>query len=1340
MQLHYLFGPVPGVFAEQNLCEQCRSGHCVVFNDSDSTGLTIRERDNWDQINDLLPAQQRPDFLVLYLPAPRIPGFLWQAPVPIIGLAPFWSMLWHSYRKRLACCDLVLCDPAGAEIMRQEGVQQARPMNLYGCERKFLEKNAARPARDIDILFIGQGPPAAERVHLPWLARLARLAERRRVVLTVAQTEESHLGLLRRARIVFNRALHGEATHLAFESACCGALLFQESGNRELPAYFCDRHECIYYSSDNLETLLAYYLEHEEERRAIAARAQSVAQRQCSFEHCWQECLNLIDREWPALLQHASRRPRRSRQDDIISTCWCASSASLADEQLLASLRQETSDAAAASATMHNALAMAVIASAASEGQGQIIPEEALAGFRLALERDPAHVVASLNLAEALAVGGADEAAREQAERTLPLLDREDPAGESWLDALTYPAGLEDFRVDWEEAAWAHAGQPKAEAAAKRRLLRWRLHTLLAEMTGDINHAYEAAVWRPDYAPARAALGRSLHAAGDTAAALAHLRAALAGNPFDPASAAALYQALETVGDQEGARQLIAERKLYARAAPDWVPLEDWFRKPPLDKSNLVSIIIPCCNEINYTRLCLESLLRNTREPYELILIDNASQDGTGAFFDDIRTRSGPCRVEIIRNAVNRGFPAACNQGIERSQGRYVVFLNNDIVLTPCWLDGLVEPARQTEQNIGLVGPVTNYAAPPQKIEPACRSPEELDAFAQRRHAEHAGRLLFMRRLTSFCLLVRRDVLDRIGGFDERFGLGFFDDDDLCLRACAAGFRLAVALSVYVHHFGSRTFRGLGIDCWQQLRDNLDRFREKWGAEHAGRYVLPKVPAGTGTPPSRVSGAPGPVGQRELLPSAISATIPAIGTSLVIAPSAGIKARVSLCMIVKDEEENMVDCLNGAAELVDEIIVVDTGSTDRTKELCARRGARVIDFAWVDDFSAARNESLRHARGEWIFWLDADDRLDEPNRKRLQALFSCLKNENAGYLMNCLCVADELTGDGAVVDHVRLFPNHPSLRWTYRVHEQIASSISRMGGVLHATDILIRHMGYQEPGMRHVKHLRNLRLLQMDHAANPDDPFTLFNLGWTHLELQQANEALPLLQRSLERLPQSDSIVRKLYALLSKTYRKLGRLPEALAICRRGRAQYLDDTELQFQEGHLLYATGALKEAEAVLAGLLDKPAPRYCAIGVDPGQRGYKARHNLAVVYRDQGRVTAAEEQWQAALREQPDYAGAWLGLAELYLVQERWDDVLQAARRLNAAPRGQLTSLLLLARLHVARGEFSQARRRLQEARQLDPKAPGVELVQAQLVAKESRERGRADADPPRADSVSS
>src|SRR5260370_157618 len=129
--------------------------------------------------------------------------------------------------------------------------------------------------------------------------------------------------------------------------------------------------------------------------------------------------------------------------------------------------------------------------------------------------------------------------------------------------------------------------------------------------------------------------------------------------------------------------------------------------------------------------------------------------------------------------------------------------------------------------NVGLVGPVTNCASGPQQIPTDYKELADLPGFADRRRQEWAGRAMQVDRLTGFCLLVRRQVFEQVGGFDEQFGLGFFDDDDLCVRAREAGFGLLVAEDVFVHHFGNRTFRGLGINCRELLLNNFERFKEK---------------------------------------------------------------------------------------------------------------------------------------------------------------------------------------------------------------------------------------------------------------------------------------------------------------------------------------------------------------------------------------------------------------------------------------------------------------------------------------------------------------------------------
>jgi glycosyltransferase involved in cell wall biosynthesis len=174
-----------------------------------------------------------------------------------------------------------------------------------------------------------------------------------------------------------------------------------------------------------------------------------------------------------------------------------------------------------------------------------------------------------------------------------------------------------------------------------------------------------------------------------------------------------------------------------------------------------------------------------------------------------------------------------------------------------------------------------------------------------------------------------------------------------------------------------------------------------------------------------------------------SHTTPSVMT-LVSADAVGAESRrqrVSLCMIVKNEENNLPSCLSSVADLVDEIIIVDTGSRDRTKEIAAQHGARVIDFLWCGSFAAARNAGLEHATGDWIFWLDGDECLDESNRQRFRALKESLKPEGAAYFMKQQSQSRPTGAAHNTVDQIRLFRRHPHVRWSYRVHEQILPTV-----------------------------------------------------------------------------------------------------------------------------------------------------------------------------------------------------------------------------------------------------------------------------------------------------------
>jgi GT2 family glycosyltransferase/2-polyprenyl-3-methyl-5-hydroxy-6-metoxy-1,4-benzoquinol methylase len=239
-------------------------------------------------------------------------------------------------------------------------------------------------------------------------------------------------------------------------------------------------------------------------------------------------------------------------------------------------------------------------------------------------------------------------------------------------------------------------------------------------------------------------------------------------------------------------------------------------------KRGMSSIIVLTYNQLRYTRQCIDSVLRHTDPPYELILVDNGSTDGTPDYLRSIRG------AKVVLNGENLGFAAGNNQGLALATGDNIVLLNNDAVVTDGWLTRMTD-ALQRDPSIGFVGPRSNQVSGPQLI---ARVPyatmNDMERFAAERAAHNAGLGSSATFVVGFCLLVRRAVIDKIGGLDTRFGSGNYEDNDFCLRAVLGGWTGWIADDAFVHHYGSRTFIGEGIDQRHFMRKNADLFVRKW--------------------------------------------------------------------------------------------------------------------------------------------------------------------------------------------------------------------------------------------------------------------------------------------------------------------------------------------------------------------------------------------------------------------------------------------------------------------------------------------------------------------------------
>lgn len=248
-----------------------------------------------------------------------------------------------------------------------------------------------------------------------------------------------------------------------------------------------------------------------------------------------------------------------------------------------------------------------------------------------------------------------------------------------------------------------------------------------------------------------------------------------------------------------------------------------------------VSVVVVTYNNLDLTKACLFSLDEYTDyKNLEIIVVDNASADDTPAYLREWVTQGHDRR--IILNEDNRGFAAANNQGLAAATGDYLVMLNNDTYVTPGWVATLVGHLRRNE-GLGMVGPVTNNIGNEARIDIRYSDMEEMLLVSGIFTRRNAGRLTPLKTAAFFCVMLRKSVYDKVGPLDEAFGIGFFEDDDYCRRVEQAGWSIACADDVFVHHNLSASFNKLKIEKRQALfEQNKAIYEAKWGAWSAHEY------------------------------------------------------------------------------------------------------------------------------------------------------------------------------------------------------------------------------------------------------------------------------------------------------------------------------------------------------------------------------------------------------------------------------------------------------------------------------------------------------------------------
>jgi glycosyltransferase involved in cell wall biosynthesis len=377
-----------------------------------------------------------------------------------------------------------------------------------------------------------------------------------------------------------------------------------------------------------------------------------------------------------------------------------------------------------------------------------------------------------------------------------------------------------------------------------------------------------------------------------------------------------------------------------------------------IDLAHKIPILIPVYGNVDYTKKCIASLLRHT-DPnlFECLIIDNGSTDDTPQYLQELVAKK-PENFRAIRLETNLGFGGGLNKGFELIRSfkwEYCVVANNDLLFTPNWLAQMLTAMTTfPAPRVGIVGPMSNFAGGSQGMNANYRTSEDLEKFAVAHSELNKGQMHEAGVVVGLLMLMKREFIDEVGVFDERFFPGTWEENDLELRGALKGWRYVVDRSTFIHHYGSKTIATVesSKDQRKNFVTNRTRFRDKWKSVESPwedlareRYVL------RGQDPEKFKKENG----------------------------CYRKWVVAACR-VKDGAQWMDRTLSRVSEFADEIVIlVDQATTDNTEDIC-RRFPKVVSLAKEPphEYNEAwsRNRVLQMAfdrNPDWVYCFDADE-------------------------------------------------------------------------------------------------------------------------------------------------------------------------------------------------------------------------------------------------------------------------------------------------------------------------------------------------------------------------------
>ena len=403
------------------------------------------------------------------------------------------------------------------------------------------------------------------------------------------------------------------------------------------------------------------------------------------------------------------------------------------------------------------------------------------------------------------------------------------------------------------------------------------------------------------------------------------------------------------------------------------------------------------------------------------------------------------------------------------------------------------------------------------------------------------------------------------------------------------------------------------------------------------------------------------------------------------------KQTLGVIMIVKNEEHALPGILSDVKNIADEIMIVDTGSEDCTLRVAESFGAKIETFPWQNDFAAARNHSIECATCDYLLWLDADDRIDEKDRKALASLKTRLSpGQDRAYMLRILSCSHDMPE--TVSYQTRIIPNRDGIRFEGRVHEQILPSLERAGIKVESSDIVIRHTGYHDKDARLAKGRRNLQILLDEYHEGKDTATQCFFIAMASIAVGDHEQCLKYLHKARERHTNEDWYQFS-FAIATECLMKQDRIEDAYQESQRGLSLFKDSVLLHFYHGVTCMKAGYFEEAASVfdkatrlpvqvssypvppniLGGIwfhygkaLEKVGRINDAItsykqSLESGYNPVSANHALGLALLQSGRIEDATGYLEQAKKGTEKLSiSLWMSLAKVYSYSKRYADAL--------------------------------------------------------------------------------